>query len=99
MEHVVKNHLISDKQHGFVPNRNCMTNLLMAVEEWTSMFDDSMAFDLTYTDFSKAFDSVPHARLLKKLEALGIQGNLLKWIQVFLTNRKQRVVVEGKVTY
>ncbi len=46
-------------------------------------------------DFSKAFDRVPHARLLKKLEYVGVQGQTLKWIQSFLQGRTQRVVVDG----
>ena len=49
-----------------------------------------------YQDFKKAFDNVPHRRLLKKLEAYGIQGNILKWVESFLTERKQKVVVNGK---
>ena len=47
-------------------------------------------------DFSKAFDSVPHERLLLKLEAFGVRGHLLQWIRGFLTNRLQRVVISGK---
>ena len=47
-------------------------------------------------DFSKAFDSVPHERLLLKLEALGIRGHLLQWIRCFLTCHLQRVVINGK---
>ena len=46
-------------------------------------------------DFSKAFDSVAHERLLRKLENYGIKGNLLKWIRSFLTGRTQCVNVDG----
>jgi len=46
-------------------------------------------------DFSKAFDSVPHERLLLKLSSLGINGELLFWVRSFLTNRKHRVVING----
>ena len=52
---------------------------------------------MIYTDFSKAFDSVPHERLLSKLEKYGIQGNILGWIKSFLSGRCQRVGVEGSV--
>ena len=51
------------------------------------------AFDTTYLDFRKAFDSVPHERLLLKLEAYGISGHIIKWIRNFLTNREQTVRV------
>ena len=46
-------------------------------------------------DFAKAFDSVPHCRLLLKLESLGIGGKLLSWLEYFLTKRFQRVVIDG----
>jgi hypothetical protein len=52
--------------------------------------------DIVIMDFSKAFDKVPHSRLLQKLDYYGIRGNSLKWIQSFLTGRQQRVVVDGK---
>ena len=48
-----------------------------------------------FLDFRKAFDSVPHNRLLLKLERLGVSGNVLKWISSFLWNRSQRVVING----
>ena len=51
--------------------------------------------DVIYLDFMKAFDSVPHKRLINKLNSYGIQGNILNWIKAFLTNRKQRVSVKG----
>ena len=96
VEHMERNHLFSKKQHGFVPRRNCMTNLLVCMEKWTEILDDGDAIDVIYTDFSKAFDSVPHQRLLKKLENLGIIGNTLGWIEEFLSNRVQRVRIESK---
>ena len=96
IEHMVRNGIIAEEQHGFVPNRNCMTNLLTAVEDWSSMIEKGMTFDLIYTDFAKAFDSVPHARLITKLKSVGIRGDLLGWIEAFLTNRTQRVFVDGE---
>ena len=53
---------------------------------------------IIYTDFSKAFDSVPHERLLRKVESYGLKGNILKWIDSFLQNRRQRVKVGGSVS-
>jgi ribonuclease P/MRP protein subunit RPP40 len=55
--------------------------------------DDGKSFDCIYFDFSKAFDTVPHARLIKKLISYGIDGKMLSWVKSFLNNRKQRVVV------
>ena len=62
MEHLTRNKLLADEQRGFVPNRNCITNLLTALKDWSALLEEGKAFDLIYTDFSKAFDSVP-ARL------------------------------------
>ena len=98
IEHLTRNNLFAEEQHGFVPNRNCITNLLTAIEDWSALIEERKAFDLIYTDFSKAFDSVPHARLINKLKAMGITGNVLGWIKSFLTNRKQKVSVEGEMS-
>ena len=95
---MTKNGLLADEQHGFVPYRNCMTNLLTAIEDWSTMIDEGRVFDIIYTDFSKAFDSVPRVRLIKKLKALGIRGDNLGWIEAFPTNRKQKVIVEGETS-
>ena len=57
------------------------------------MIDEKEAFDIIYLDFKKAFDSVPHERLLIKLAAYGLSGNILKWIRSFLSGRTQRVRV------
>ena len=62
---------------------------------WAS-FGPKISWSVTYLDFRKAFDTVPHARLINKLYAYGIRGNILKWIQHFLSNRKQKVSVQGE---
>jgi len=81
LNHLIKNGILCDNQHGFVPKRNCMTQLLLCMEDWTRMIENCKAFDVIYTDFSKAFDSVAHERLLVKLENIGIKGDLIKWIR------------------
>ena len=58
--------------------------------------DERKSIDILYLDFQKAFDKVPHKRLISKLcQAYGIDGNLLSWIKSFLSNRRQRVCVRG----
>ena len=96
VNHMMTNDLFADEQHGFVPGRSCVTQLLVVLEEWTAYVEDRVNVDAIYLDFSKAFDSVPHERLLIKLAAYGIRGNILHWIRQFLSNRKQRVVINGQ---
>ena len=96
VEHLVKNNLLNDDQHGFVPLRDCITQLLLCIEIWTELIEENHAFDVIYTDFAKAFDSVPHERLFVKLASLGIQGDILGWIKSFLRGRTQCVNVDGE---
>ena len=76
--------------------RSCLTNLLEYLEELTRLVDEGHSVDIVYLDFAKAFDKVPHMRLIKKCEGLGIQGDILRWVQEWLTERKQHVVLNGK---
>ena len=91
--HLVRHEVLSDCQHGFVPSRDCITQLLLCLEDWTLMRENNKTFDV-----SKAFDSFPHERLLRKLEHVGIRGDLLSWIRSFLMCRTQCVRVEGKTS-
>ena len=93
--HLMKHGILWNDQQGFVPERNCITQLLICIEDWTNMVENGESFDIIYTDFSKAFDSVAHQRLLLKLENVGIKGDLLYWIRTFLTRRTQCVNVNG----
>ena len=95
IEHLERYKLINGTQHGFVKNKSCLTNLLVFMEEVTNYIDRGYPVDVIYLDFQKAFDKVPHRRLLMKLEAHGIVGNVLKWIGNWLSNRKQRVILNG----
>ena len=95
IEHLQRHSLIKSSQHGLVRNRSCLTNLLVFIEEVTNYIDRGYPVDVIYSDFQKVFDKVPHKRLLMKLAAHGITGNVLKWIESWLSNRKQRVVLNG----
>ena len=61
----------------------------------TKWIDHGKKVDVLYLDFSKAFDTVCHERLLVKLKAAGIKGDLLAWLKDWLTDRRQRVKIEG----
>jgi hypothetical protein len=98
MDHLYAHKLISPQQHGFVRNKACVTNLLETIDELTSSLALKSWVDVIFLDFAKAFDKVPHRRLVQKLEAYGIRGELLAWIADFLTNRQQRVVMGSNVS-
>jgi hypothetical protein len=95
VRHLESKLLIQDSQHGFRSNRSCLTNLLESSEYITRLIDEGNPMDIIYLDFSKAFDKVPHKRLVEKLKAHGIKGEIVTWIEEWLTDRKQRVVVNG----
>ena len=66
------------------------------MEEVTEAIDRGEEVDVIYLDFAKAFDKVPHKTLLSKVKGYGIKGEIYDWIKDFLSNRKQRVVINGK---
>jgi Reverse transcriptase (RNA-dependent DNA polymerase) len=96
VQHLKRNNIISKSQHGFTRGRSCTTNLLEFMEHVTKAADTGQAVDVIYLDFAKAFDKVPLQRLISKLSAAGIRGNVLTWIGDWLTERRQRVVINGK---
>ncbi|KAA3680178.1 uncharacterized protein DEA37_0009933 [Paragonimus westermani] len=90
-KHFFSNNLFSSTQHGFLPERSCITNMLIFMDSLTEAKDNGHISDAIFFDFAKAFDRVPHGPLLHKLEAYGIQGEVLRWITSFLGNRTFRV--------
>ena len=86
LTHLQRNELISGSQHGFLPGRSCTTNLLLYMDSLTQARDDGLISDTIFFDFAKAFDKVPHKPLLHKLQAYGVCGELLQWINSFLTD-------------
>lgn len=94
--HMKENNLFSKKQYGFISGRSTALQLITVLDKWTEALDEGKAVDVVYCDFQKAFDRVPHKRLMEKIQCCGIEGNYLKWIENFLMHRKQRVVVNGK---
>ena len=72
-----------------------VTKLLECLNNWTRNFDEQTQTNIIYLDFSKAFDTVPHNRLLLKLKTCGIRGKLLTLIWAFFTNRRQRYILRN----
>ena len=92
-KHLLDNNLLSDHQYGFMSGRSCTTQLLTTINDWMLLLDDKKPVDVVYLDLQKAFDKVPHMRLLTKLTAYGVTGPIFEWIKDFLTNRTQFVTV------
>ena len=90
--------LWNDAKHGFTKGRSCTTNLLLTKEMWAEILDTGGRLDVAFVDFSKAFDRVPHQRLLAKLSAYGIRGNLHEWIKDFVTGRTMQVKVNDQLS-
>jgi len=85
LDHMLENNFLSDKHHGFVRGRSCVTQLRKVIDLWTEILDQGGAIDLVYLVFVKAFDLVPYERLQVKLASYGIGEHVLQWIQHFLT--------------
>ncbi len=98
MVYLVENNLISKEQHGFVNNKSCITNLLETLDLITQAFGEDYSIDILFLDFAKAFDSVSHVKLLKKLFGLGFVSFMLNWCKAFLSNRVQRVVIGENIS-
>uniref|UniRef100_A0A8B9CU89 Reverse transcriptase domain-containing protein n=1 Tax=Anser brachyrhynchus TaxID=132585 RepID=A0A8B9CU89_9AVES len=93
--HLQGNQAIRPSQHGFMKGRTCLTNLISFYDQVTRLVDEGKAVDVVYLDFSKAFDTVSHRILLKKLAARGLDWRMLCWVKNWLDGRAQRVVVNG----
>jgi len=84
------NHLFSNKQFGFIKGRSTSLQLLQILDKWTELLVNRGQIDAIYTDLEKAFDKIPHKRLISKLSSYGLNKEI-SWIEAFLNNRKQRV--------
>ena len=104
MEHILCSHIsshldlhgiLSPLQHGFRARFSCETQLLTTLHDLFKIRPRGVQLDLAILDFSKAFDELPHRRLMTKLRHYGIVGPTQRWIEAFLSDRTQSVVVEG----
>ena len=82
-----RNNLFSKKQYGFISGRSTSLQLLAVLDKWTEAIDMEHTIDCIYMDYAKAFDTVPHRRLIYKLSKYGINNKTVSWIQNFLSNR------------
>ena len=95
IEHLIKNNLLSKSQYGFISKRSASLQLLTVLQLWCNILDENGIIHDINMDFRKAFDTVTHRRLIKKVESYGIKGDILLWLEAFLRERKQKVTVNG----
>ena len=95
VQHLESNDLITGAQHGFRKGGSCLSNLLQFLDEVTRSIDEDECVDVIFLDFAKAFDKVPHGRLMEKLDKHGIGGKVWDWIREWLRDRCQSVLVNG----
>jgi len=96
MKHLETHNILLPTQHGFRTKHSCESQLITTLHDLTSWFDIGQQIDMAILDFSKAFDSVPHHRMLHKLHFHGIRGRTLTWVQNWLLDRQQQVVIDGE---
>ncbi|CAB3379844.1 Hypothetical predicted protein [Cloeon dipterum] len=91
------NKILPDSQHGFRSARSCTTMLMRTLDDWTAALDSQSGAHVhtVFLDWAKAFDKVPHQRLLTKLQQYGVDGAALKWVKNFLVGRSQFVRFNG----
>lgn len=107
MEHVIYSHIINfldsnhffhPSQHGFRRGLSCETQLAVFLHDIHTNLDGNVQTDAIFLDYAKAFDKVPHQRLLAKLSQLNLHPTVLTWITEFLTNRSQYVVINNHLS-
>ena len=98
LKHLEQYSILTPLQHGFRSGHSCESQLIVTMHDIITTYDRKIQTDMVILDFSKAFDTVPHRKLLYKLQNYGISGKTHSWIKSFLTEREQRVVVDGEAS-
>ena len=97
-QHFEEERILSVHQHGFRKKHNTETQLLSICQDWHTALLRRVPIDAIFLDFSKAFDRVPHMRLLEKLNQQGVDQQTLTWVEKFLADRTQRTRVDGSLS-
>lgn len=96
--HLHKNRIISANQYGFCSNSSTLAAVSHLINNVKSFLDQRLYTSCLFIDFTKAFDSVNHEILIKKIELLGITGNFLRLIKSYLKDRNQFVNIDGSTS-
>ena len=99
VDHLERNNLLCQNQHGFRKGKSCLTQLLHHLDDVINSFLSGNDVDAIYLDYAKAFDKVDHRLLLMKLGHYGFSDKMVEWIKIFLSNRYQKVVIDGRVSF
>ena len=95
VDHLQDNNIMNPNQHGFRSGRSCLSQLLAQYNLVLRQMEEGKNIDVIYLDFAKTFDKVDHGILIHKLRDIGISGKLGIWLNDFLTDRSQSVVING----
>ena len=98
MKHGEENNILYPLQHGFRKGHSCETQLIEFVDDISKNLQEGQQTDILILDFAKAFDKVNHSLLIHKLQHYGIIWKSVRWIQNWLANRKQSVVIDGSTS-
>ena len=95
LSHLEEHGIVNPDQHGFHKHLSTETQLIQAIHDWANTINDKVQTNVLFLDFSKAFDIVPHKRLMMKLRNYGMDGKTNTWITALLQDRQQRVMING----
>lgn len=92
------NRFFTDRQYGFISGRSTSLQLLNVLDKWLEALKNGKYIDVNYMDYMKAFNTVPHKRLMNKLRAYGTELSVLNWVDSFLSERIQHVSINNKTS-
>jgi hypothetical protein len=93
VDFIFSHRLISSDQHGFLPQRSTLTNLLLFVDKISRNLDAGLCTNTIYLDIAKAFDKIPHSSIIQKLSDIDVDIKVARWIKNFLIQRNQYVMI------
>ena len=98
LSHLLANNLLSSQQFGLIPTRSSCCQLLSSLHQWALSYSNNQTTYIIYTDIRKAFDSVSHTKLIHTFRQYKIYPSLINWLENFLTNRLQQVVINTSLS-
>ena len=90
-----QNSFLYPAQSGFGPGHSTQDVLVASIDDWRKSLNDNLLTSVALVDLFKAFDSIDHHLLLRKLQCYGVGGKESKWFSNYLSERKQRVLING----